>query len=160
MFQMTILWKDQQMQGLPNQLSTTKFRTNTKPQTQIHFLNNCTTAINDGQFKWCHDLILKTILFYFTSTNKYDVFGDVERYMRSAVLFSSSIPDIVVLKDNNLYTIEVTVCFETNFLKSWNYKINRSKNLSNKVLGHYAVKKLFLEISSLGFLNELYQTFH
>ena len=82
-----------------------------KPQTQIHFLNNHNTAINDGQFKWCHDLILKTILFYFTSTSMM----------------------YLMLRD---------------------YKINRSKNLSNKVLGHYAVKKLFLEISSLGFLNE------
>ena len=26
-----------------------------KPQTQIHFLSNCTSAINDGRFKWHHD---------------------------------------------------------------------------------------------------------
>ena len=37
----------------------------------------------------------------------------------------------------------MTVCFETKFSKSQNYKISRY----NK----YAAKKLFLEISSLGF---------
>ena len=35
-----------------------------KPQMQINFLNNCTSAINDGQFKWRHDSILRTNLFY------------------------------------------------------------------------------------------------
>ena len=47
--------------------------------------------------------------------------------------------------------IELTICFETNFTKSRNYKINRYNNLSNDVIGNYIVKKLFLEISSLGF---------
>ena len=37
----------------------------------------------------------------------------------------------------------------TNLSKSRNYKINRYKNLSNKVVGNYAVKKLFLEILSI-----------
>ena len=82
-----------------------------KPQTQIHFLNNCTSAINDGRFKWRRDSILKTILFYLTSTKKYDVFADVEGFRSSTVLFNSLIPDIVVIKDNILYTIELTVLF-------------------------------------------------
>ena len=79
------------------------------------------------------------------------MFADAEGYRCSAKLFNSSIPDIVVIKDNTLYTIKLTVCFETNFSKSQNSKINRYKNLSNKVVGNYAVKKLFLEKSSLGF---------
>ena len=58
-----------------------------KPQTQINFLNNCTSVINDGHFKWRHDSILKTILFYLTKTNEY-VFADVEEYKSSAVLFN------------------------------------------------------------------------
>ena len=74
---------------------------------QIHFLYNCTSAINDGGFKWNHDSIFKTILFYLTTTNEYDVFAAVEGHKSSAVLFNSSIPDIGVI-------IELTVCFETN----------------------------------------------
>ena len=82
-----------------------------------------------------------------TGTNEYDVFADVEGSRSSAVLFSSSLPDTVVIKDNILYAIELTLCFETNISKRRNYKINITKNLSNKVVRNYAVKKLFAEIS-------------
>ena len=45
-----------------------------------------------------------------------------------------------------LYAVELT-----QFSKSQNYKINRYKNLSNEIVGNYSMKKLFLEILSLGF---------
>ena len=79
------------------------------------------------------------------------MFADVEGYRSSAALFNSSIPDTVAIKGNILYTIELTVYFETNFSKSRNYRLNRYKNLSNEVVGNYPAKKMFLEISSLGF---------
>ena len=85
------------------------------------------------------------------SSNEYQVFADVEGYNSSAVFFASSIPDIVVINNDIFYAIELTVCFETNFQKSRKYKMNRYKNLSNEVVGNYIVKKLFLEISMLGF---------
>ena len=47
--------------------------------------------------------------------------------------------------------IRIRVCFETNFQKSRKYKISRYKNLSNEVVGNYNIKKLFIEISTLGF---------
>ena len=120
-----------------------------KPQTQIHFFNNCNFAISDDRFQWHHNLIFQTILLYLTRTNKYDVF--IEEYRSYAVLFNKSIPDTFVIKDKVLYVIELIVCFEANFSKSWNYKITRYKNLSNAVVGNYAMRKLLLEKSSLGF---------
>ena len=79
------------------------------------------------------------------------MFADVESYNCSAAFFAFSIPDILVSTNDILYAIELTVCFETNLQKSRKYKINRYKNLSNKVVGNYIVKKLFIEISTLGF---------
>ena len=79
------------------------------------------------------------------------MFADAEGCRCSAVWFNSSISDIFVIKDNTLYTIKLTVCFETNFTRSQKSKTNRYKNLSKEVVGNYAVKKLFLEKSSLGF---------
>ena len=122
-----------------------------KVQSQIHVLNNCSAAVNEGRYKWRHDSVLKTLLSYLGSLNDFEVYADVEGYRSSAMFFNSSIPDIVLIKNNNLYAIELTICFETNFTKSRNYKINRYKNLANDVIGNYVVKKLFLEISSLGF---------
>ena len=122
-----------------------------KTQTQTHALNNCIGAINDGRYKWRHDFILKTILCYIYSSNEYQVFADVEGYNSSAVFFASSIPDIVIISNDILYAIELTVFFETNFQKSRKYKINKYKNLANEFVGNYNVKKLFMEISTLGF---------
>ena len=122
-----------------------------KNQTQTHALNTCIGAINDGQYKWRHESILKTILCYICSSNEYQMFADVEGYNSSAIFFVSSIPDIVVTNNDILYAIELTACFETNFQKSRKYKMNSHKNLSNEVLGSYIVKKLFIEISTLGF---------
>ena len=84
-----------------------------------------------------------------TRTNKCDVF--IEGYRSYAVLFNKSIPDIFVIKDKVLYVIELIVCFEANFSKSWNYKITRYKNLSHAVVGNYAMRTLLLEKCSLGF---------
>ena len=86
-----------------------------KTQTQIHALNNCIGAINDGRYKWRYNSILKTILCYICSSNEYQVFADVEGYSSFAVFFASSIPDIVVINSNILYP-------EKNFQKSRKYK--------------------------------------
>ena len=71
--------------------------------------------------------------------------------IKLTIIFNSSIPGIVVIKDNILYALELTVCFEADVAKSWNYKINRYKNLSNEVVRNYDVKKLFMEILLLWF---------
>ena len=73
------------------------------------------------------------------------------RDIKVLLFYSTSIPDIVVISKRMLYAIELTVCFETNFQKSRKYKMNRYKNLSNEVFGNYIIKKLFIEISTLGF---------
>ena len=43
------------------------------------------------------------------------MFADVEGYNSSTVFVDSSIPDIVVINNNILYAIELTVNFETTF---------------------------------------------
>ena len=95
--------------------------------------------------------ILKTILCYICSSNENQVFADIEDYNSSAVFFASSVSDIVVINGDILYAIELTSCFKTNFQKRRKYKMNRYKNLSNEVVGNYIVKKLFIEISTVGF---------
>ena len=112
-----------------------------KTQTQIHALNNCIGAINDGRYKWRYNSILKTISCYICSSNEYQVFADVEGYSSFAVFFASSIPDIVVINSDILYP-------EKNFQKSRKYKWT---GMSNEVVGNYIVEKLFIEISTLGF---------
>ena len=68
-----------------------------KTQTQIHALSNCIGTINNVRYKWRYDSILKTVLCYICFSNECQVFVDVEGYNSSAVVFASSIPDIVVI---------------------------------------------------------------
>ena len=79
------------------------------------------------------------------------MFTGTKSYNYSAVFFAFSIPDILVSTNDILFAIELTFCFETNLQKNRKYKISRYKNLSNEVVGNYIVKKLFIDISTLGF---------
>ena len=47
-----------------------------------------------------------------------------------ADLFNSFRPDIAVADDNSVCTLELTVCHETNFISSRNYKHNKYKDIS------------------------------
>ena len=105
-----------------------------KTQTQIHALNNWIGAINDGRYKWRRDSILKTILCYICSSNEHQVFADVEGCNNCAAFLASSVPVIVVITNDILDAIELTVCFETNFQKSRKYKIKRYKTYQTKLL--------------------------
>ena len=73
----------------------------------------CIGPINDGRYKWRHDSILKTILCYICSSNEYQVFADVEGYNSSAVFFASCILDIIVINNDILYAIKLTVSKRT-----------------------------------------------
>ena len=55
-------------------------------------------------------------------------------------------------KGNDVYSIELTCCFETNFDKSNIYKKNRYKNLENDMVIKMNLTKFYVEISSLGFI--------
>ena len=51
-----------------------------------------------------------------------------------------------------LFLLELTVCFETNLLKSRNYKKNRYAYLKENIIDKSEeVDLIFLELSSLGF---------
>ena len=50
--------------------------------------------------------------------------------------------------------MELTCCFETNLINSLNYKIDRYCNLEENCNLNIKVKKLYVEVSSLGFLSK------
>ena len=64
------------------------------------------------------------------------------------------ITDIVLLKPDSLVSMELTCCFETNLINSLNYKIDRYCNLEENCNLNIKVKKLYVEVSSLGFLSK------
>ena len=123
-------------------------------QTQLHVLNNCSVSVNEGRYTWRHDSVLWTMLYYINQLqNKgYKVFADVQGYPSTSELFSNHRPDIALKKNDEIVSIELTICFETNIIKSREYKVNRYKNLEREVNKNSKLSKVFVEVTSLGFV--------
>ena len=125
-----------------------------KPQTQHHILNNCQTAVQQDRLTWRHDSVLQTIAYHLQilASKGYEIYVDMAGFMGPERVFESQRPDIVICFKNVVYSIELTICFETNFEKSREYKKARYENLKSNLIDKRKELKLFyVEFSSLGF---------
>ena len=123
-------------------------------QTQMHVLSNCSSAANEKRYTCRHDSILYTLFTYMLQLKQhgYSVFVDLEGYSSTATLFKSLRPDMVIIKNDELTAIELTVCSELNIDKSRSYKETKYKNLCNDLLTPIEKFKLItIEITVLGF---------
>ena len=123
-------------------------------ETQHHMLNNCSRAIEEGRYTWRHDSVLHTMGYHLEKLiNKgYEIFIDIPEYNTPGNLFNSQRPDIAFKLGNDVYVVELTVCFETNFEKSRSYKETRYQHLNlNLKNSNHKLKTFYIEFSSLGF---------
>ena len=80
------------------------------------------------------------------------LYVDIPGYLPPEDLFTSgSRPDLVLETENCIFVVELTVCFETNLLKSREYKVNRYKELEKNCTTDKQCKLVFVEFSALGF---------
>ena len=110
-------------------------------------------AVAEGRYTWRHDSILYTLLQYLCQLKNYgfNIYGDLEGYCKTSELFHSFRPDIVLVKDDTIYILELTCCFETNTEKSRNFKMNKYIDIKNDCTRRFRhCKKIFIEITSLG----------
>ena len=85
-------------------------------------LSNCSVSVAEGQYTWRHDSILYTLLQYLCQLKNYGF---------TIELFHSFRPDIVLVKDDTIYILELTCCFETNTEKSTNFKMIKYIDIKN-----------------------------
>ena len=67
-------------------------------------------------------------------------------------------PDVVLVKKSRVFVLELTVCHESNLLKSKLYKLNKYENIKQHLKpehSHSTVELFTLEISVLGFVSDL-----
>ena len=67
-------------------------------------------------------------------------------------------PDVVIVKKSRVFVLELTVCHESNLLKSKLYKLNKYENIQQHLKpehSHSTVELFLLEISVLGFASDL-----
>ena len=127
-------------------------------ETMLHVFSNCTKYLD--RYTWRHDSILKLLAnkisrsIIETSTELY-VDCDKLEYRCTSDLFQSSRPDMVVIFENKVVAIELTVCFDTNTKKSREYKQTRYKNLKDHILvACEEFEVIYLEFTTLGFISK------
>ena len=62
------------------------------------------------------------------------LYADIEGFKNPSSLFESVGPDIVLIINNVHHIVELAVCFETNLLKSHDYKARKYKNIGEDVI--------------------------
>ena len=125
-----------------------------KPETQHHIMNNCSRAVEEGRYTWRHDSLLHTMGYHLQKLlNKgYELFVDIPEYNTPGNLFNSKRPDIAFKFGNDVYVVELTVCFETNFEKSRRYKESRYEHLKHDLKNtNHNLQTFYIEFSALGF---------
>ena len=127
---------------------------NVKSQTQHHILNNCNAAVTQKRLTWRHDSVLHTIVHHLgiLKDKGFTILADLPGFQSPNTIFESLRPDIVLCTNTIIYAIELTICFETNFVKSREYKLKRYENLrDNMIRSNKNLTSFFIEFSSLGF---------
>ena len=135
---------------------------NSNKQTQLHILNNCPKAVRNGRYTWHHDSMLFTTCHYLTTLENvgFELFADLTGFKNPEILFNGPRPDIVVKIGNKLTVIELSCCYETNFVKARDYNIESYSKLQDLCIHkNFRVTKLYVEVSSLRVLSKNLQEF-
>ena len=137
-----------------------------KPCTTNHILNYCTAALSQGRYTWRHDSILSHLvkaLQRHLSANA-SLYADLPGYrysdsplatVPSSLVVTTARPDIVIVKDDEVRMLELTICINTQsgFENSRVRKQSKSNYiaLANDLEAcGYSADLVTLEVGSLG----------
>ena len=132
-------------------------------QSNKHVLSHCSATCSLTRYTSRHDKILDILAQWLTSvkTNDTSLFADVSSGLYSKIdnVFEPVCrPDVVLVKKSRVFVLELTVCHESNLLKSKLYKLNKYENIKHHLKpehSHSTVELFTLEISVLGFVSDL-----
>ena len=122
-------------------------------ETENHVLNNCPVAATQGRYTWRHNAVLKILASHVQSHLQAQdkLFVDIPGYRNPQELFSSIIPDIIVVRGNMAVVLELTICYERNLVNSKLYKLNKYKDPASSCKMPLQFEVHTAEVSSLGF---------
>ena len=132
-------------------------------QTNKHVLSNCSSATALRRYTSPHDGVLGLLLSWLRSVVPescaiYTDLGSVSGTLPVCDLFINYRPDIAVMKGKEFHTWELTVCPETNMVKSREYKENKYRLLDKATTSQSGGRKTFthtIEVSTLGFVSNM-----
>ena len=123
--------------------------------THHHIFNNCSAAANQHRYTWWHNSVLNCIIHHLSPvlTDSTGLFVEIPGF--DGLFTCAQSPDLVLTTSLKTLIIELTVCFETNLIKSRDYKVNRYTYLEDNIKDTgREVELILVEISSLGFYTD------
>ena len=126
-------------------------------QTNKHVLSNCSSISALHRYKLRHDAILLIICNWIKSVSAVSIYADIPGFEPLSVLFQSLRPDIAIVKAKVIYICELTVCHESNMIKSREYKLSKYNNINHNLRNIYkdhSIVTTSLEVSVLGFISD------
>ena len=133
-----------------------------KPQSNAHVLSNCSAPKALERYTLRHNAILSILACWITSTKSKDqqLFADLPLSTCSQIadIFLTCVRPDLVLVDEKIHVLELTVCHENNLAKSRQYKQNKYSNISDHLdskFVNYEVELFTIEVSVLGFISDI-----
>ena len=131
-------------------------------QTLLHVLNNCPKALNMRRYNERHDAVLEVISKFMAKSlpEEYQLLADLPQFhpyvFPPHIATTDQRPDIVVWSSTTqeVWMIELTVCFETGYKDAHTLKTNRYADLMRQIADSSVDGTLVtLEVGSRGFLS-------
>ena len=122
-------------------------------QTLQHVVSACRISLAEKRWNWRHDSVLINIARFLAKIPTAKVYCDIENsefLTPSVITGDMERPDIVVIKDRKCMLLELTVGFETNLEKNSKRKIERYRNLINRLKATYQVQYIDLSMGAIG----------
>jgi len=131
-------------------------------QTNKHVLSNCRSTLALDRYKDRHDSVLSLIANWISRAIKPDRLLHVDLVGQSfrplSDLFQTLRPDIAILTPTCIDILELTICHETNTIKSRTFKESKYATLHQNLLDKYSELKLNIftvEVTTLGIISDI-----
>ena len=131
-------------------------------QTNKHVLSNCRSTPALDRYKDRHDSVLSLIANWISGAIKPDRLLHVDLVGQSfrplSDLFQTLRPDIAILTPTCIDILELTICHETNTIKSRTFKESKYATLHQNLLDKYSGLKLNIftvEVTTLGIISDI-----
>ena len=132
------------------------------PQTNKHVLSNCGAVAALHRYTNRHNDVLRILLEWLRGVlpAAAHLYADLPEgnFLQVRDLFKSFRPDISVVSADNVLTLELTVCHETNLEKSHAYKAKKYLHLQNDLCYAFTgklVTNFFIEVTTLGLISDM-----
>ena len=126
----------------------------------LHVVAGCKEYLNQGRFTWRHDSVIYYLAKVLSSENR-SIYADIEQHKSPSFITGIEYrPDLLVVYNETLYVLELTVGFETNMIKNGIRKEERYKDLIATLRTKYSnVKLINLSLGSLGIFSKPCKSF-